>query len=183
MSKVAIFIAEGLEEIEGLTVVDLLRRAGITIDTVSISGSLKITGSHQICFEADYLFEAYDFDTVDMLVLPGGMPGTKYLLAHSGVNQKIKEFYVSGKALAAVCAAPSVLGQAGILDGKRATCYPGYEDKLLGADICYEEVVTDKTVITSRGLGTAIPFSLSIITYLCGKEMAEKIRDSIQYNH
>ncbi len=181
MSKVAIILANGFEEIEGLTVVDLLRRADISIDMVSISGSKKVTGAHHISVEADYLFEDYSFEALDMIVLPGGMPGTKHLLAHYELNEKLKEFHKNAKVLAAICAAPSVLGQAGILNGKKAVCYPGFEEKLLGANVCYDEVITDGTVITSRGLGTAIPFSLAIITYLCGKEVAEEISKSIIY--
>ena len=181
MSKAAIILANGFEEIEGLTVVDLLRRANISIDMVSISGSKKVIGAHHISVEADYLFEEYLFGALDLLVLPGGMPGTKHLLAHSGLKEILKEFHKSDKLLAAICAAPSVFGQAGILNGKKAVCYPGFEEQLLGADVCFDEVVTDGTVITSRGLGTAIPFSLAIITYLCGSQVAEDISKSIIY--
>lgn len=181
MSKAAVFLADGYEEIEGLTVVDLLRRAEITIDMVSVSGKRQITGAHNICVETDYLFEDYSFAEVDMLVLPGGMPGTRHLAAHSGLREKLIEFYREGKALAAICAAPSVLGQAGILEGKSAVCYPGFEETLVGASVSQEEVVTDGTVITSRGLGTAIPFSLAIITYLCDEETAARIGKSIIY--
>lgn len=181
MKKVAIILAEGFEEIEGLTVVDLLRRADISIDMVSISESKKVIGSHNISVEADFIFEEYSFETVDMIVLPGGMPGTKYLLKHTRLDEILKEFYKKQKALAAICAAPSVLGQAGILKGKKAVCYPSFEEKLLGANVLFDEVVTDGDVITSRGLGTAIPFSLAIISYLCGSEVAETIKKSILF--
>ncbi len=181
MSKVAIILADGFEEIEGLTVVDLLRRADISIDMVSISGSKKVTGAHHISVEADYLFEGYSFESLDMLVLPGGMPGTRHLLAHLGLKEILKEFHKKAKMLAAICAAPSVLGQAGILNGKKAVCYPGFEEQLLGAEVCFDEVIMDGTVITSRGLGTAIPFSLAIITHFCGIEVAEEVSKSIIY--
>lgn len=181
MKRVAIIVADGFEEIEGLTVVDLLRRADIRIDMVSIGTTKKIVGSHNICIEADFLFEDYSFEEVDMIVLPGGMPGTKHLLEHNRLQEIITEFYKNGKALAAICAAPSVLGQAGILHEKQAVCYPGFEEELVGAKLIYEEVVVDKTIITSRGLGTAIPFSLEIITYLSGKELSEKIKTGILY--
>lgn len=181
MPKAAIFLADGFEEIEGLTVVDLLRRAGISMDMVSVSGKKQITGGHNIRVEADYLFEDYSFDDVDMLVLPGGMPGTKHLAAHTGLQERLAEFHREGKALAAICAAPSVLGQAGLLKDKRAVCYPGFEEALIGASVGTEEVVTDGNIITSRGLGTAIAFSLAIIAYLCDEETAERIGKSVIY--
>lgn len=165
MGKTAIFMADGCEEIEGLTVVDVLRRAGITIDMVSIGETCTVTGSHGIKFEADTVFEEADLESYDAAILPGGMPGTLNLGGHEGVNSVICSFAEKGKLVAAICAAPSVLGAAGILKGKRAACHPGFEDKLTGASVLEETVVTDGNVITSRGMGTAIDFALAIVEY------------------
>ena len=158
MKKTGVFLAEGFEEIEGLTVVDILRRAGIDVVTISVMGQKEVCGSHKITVLADALFEEVNFEEYEGIVLPGGMPGTTNLGGHSGVNQIIKSFAEQGKLVAAICAAPSVLGQAGILEGKKAACYPGFEDKLTGAEVTFEEVAEDGNVITSRGMGTAIPF-------------------------
>lgn len=181
MTKVYIFLADGYEEIEGLTVVDLLRRANIDITMVSITGNLMVTGSHKISSKADVLFEEADFSDADMLVLPGGMPGTKNLSEHEGLDRLLKEFSTKGKPLAAICAAPSVLGTKGLLVGKNATCYPGHEASLTGAHILNTTVVTDGNIITSRGMGTAIDFSLALIKSIAGEAEAERIAGTIQY--
>lgn len=178
---VYLFLAEGFEEIEALTVVDLLRRAEIDIATVSITGTKKITGSHQITVEADALFEDHNYSDAQMLVLPGGMPGTKYLGEHVGLVQLLKETNEQNKEIAAICAAPSILGVNGILKGKRATCFPGFEDKLFEAIPTGNKVEIDKNIITGKGMGTAIDFSLKIIEKLKGKVLADKIAAAIQY--
>ncbi len=183
MSKVFIFLANGFEEIEGLTVVDLLRRVDIEISMVSITGSLEVTGSHQITVKADVLFEEADFSDATMLILPGGMPGTKNLSEHQGLDKLLKASYKEGKTLAAICAAPSVFGTKGLLDGKRVTCYPGYEELLMGAKVVNAAVVVDDNIITSKGMGTSIDFSLAIIKYLKGEEPAAKIAEVIQYQY
>ena len=172
MKKIGIFLAEGFEEIEGLTVVDILRRAAIEAETISIMGQKEVCGSHKITVLADSLYED---------VLPGGLPGTTNLLAHAGVNETIRTFAEAGKLVAAVCAAPSVLGQAGLLEGKKATCYPGYEDKLIGAEVIYDEVAEAGNIITSRGMGTTIAFALRITAYLAGEEKAEELAKKIIY--
>lgn len=181
MNKIGVFLAQGLEEIEGLTVVDILRRAGVEVTTVSISGSKEVTGSHKITVLADDLFENVDFGGLDGVVLPGGMPGTTNLMNHAGVNEVIKSFDKEKKLVAAICAAPSVLGQAGLLKGRNATCYPGFEEKLTGAVTSMDEVVKDGHVITSRGMGTAIPFALALTAYFLGQEKAEELKASIIY--
>lgn len=181
MKKTAIFLADGFEENEGLIVVDLLRRAGISIQMVSITGKLNVTGSHKICVMADCLFEECDIDSMDMLILPGGMPGTKHLLSDKKLCDTLIEHNKNEKALAAICAAPSVLGHCGILKGKRAVCYPSFEEQLDGAEVSFDEVMVDGTIITSRGLGTAIPFALEIITYLADRETSKKVKDSILF--
>lgn len=183
MAKVYIFLADGYEEIEGLTVVDLLRRANIEIHMVSITGNIMVNGAHQIITRADVLFEEADFEDADMLVLPGGMPGTKNLSKHEGLDCLLKEFHAKGKKLAAICAAPSVLGTKGILMNKNATCYPGHEAALTGAHIMNAAVVADGNIITSKGMGTAIDFALSLINNIVGKEEAVRIADAIQYEH
>lgn len=181
MEKVYIFLADGFEEVEGLTVVDLLRRAGIEISMVSVTGVKVITGSHNIKIAADQLFEETDFSDAKMLILPGGMPGTKHLGEHAKLIELLKEFNKKGIYIAAICAAPSVIGVNNILHGLRVTSYPGYEDKLLGATYTGNKVEKDSNIITSKGLGTAIDFSLFIVETLLNKETADKIAASIQY--
>ena len=181
MNKIYIFLADGFEEIEALTVVDLCRRAKIDCTMVSVSEASKVTGSHGICVAADMLFEKEALTDADMLVLPGGMPGTLNLGSHKELAELLVSFHKAGKYLAAICAAPSVFGGLGILDGRKATCYPGFEDKLTGADISGEKVVMDGNVITSRGFGTAIDFALKIISVLVNEEMADELARGIQY--
>lgn len=176
-----IFLANGFEEIEGLMVVDLLRRAGIEITMVSIGDAKEVMGGHGIPIIADTLFEDVIFENANMLILPGGMPGTTNLLEHKGVVKLLQKHNSENQMIAAICAAPSVLGMNGILEGKRATCYPGFEEKLKGAIYTNEKVVKDKNVITSKGLGTAIEFALSIIEYYKGNEFADQIKASVQY--
>lgn len=181
MCKTGIFMADGCEEIEGLTVVDLLRRANLEIVMISINQTTTITGSHGISFEADTTFENVNFDEFDAVVLPGGIPGTPNLGAHEGVNRIIREFSEKGKLVSAICAAPSVLGEAGILKGKHATCYPGFESKLTGAITSKDAVITDGNIITSRGMGTAIDFALAIISYLKDADIAADLSKKIIY--
>lgn len=178
---VYIFIADGFEEIEGLTVVDLLRRAGLDIKMVSVTGQKQITGSHNIKVETDELFGESDYSKADMLVLPGGMPGTRHLAGHRGLVTLLKQFHREERNIAAICAAPSVLGMNGILQGKRATCFPGFEDKLEGAVVTGSKTVVDGNIITGKGMGTAIDFSLAVIEKLKGRETADKIAAAILY--
>lgn len=181
MSKIGIFMADGCEEIEGLTVVDIVRRAGIDITTISISDKKEVAGAHGITFLADAKKDEVDFSTLDGIVLPGGMPGTINLGADETVDKVIREFAAGGKLVAAICAAPSVLGQAGLLNGKHATSYPGFEPKLTGAVTSENPVVQDGNVITSRGMGTAIAFALEIVSYFTDKKTADKLAESIIY--
>lgn len=182
MSKIGIFMADGCEEIEGLTVVDIVRRAKMEITMISINGKKEVTGTHNMVFFADALASEVDFEEFDAIVLPGGGPGTRNLGADDTVNQIIKKFAAEGKLVCAICAAPSVLGAAGILQGKKATCYPGFEDKLTGASVSADAVVVDGNVITGRGMGAAIPFALEIVRYLAGDEAAETIKNGIVYH-
>lgn len=179
--RLGIFMADGCEEIEGLTVVDVMRRAGIAIETISINGTHQITSSHNVTFHADVTKDKADYDSYDGIVLPGGMPGTLNLGADEVVNQVIQDFAESGKLVAAICAAPSVLGQANVLVGKKATCHPGFEEKLVGAKFQRQPVVVDSNIITSRGMGTAIAFALEIVRYFLGDTAVEKVKKGLVY--
>ena len=179
--QVCVFLADGFEEIEGLTVVDLLRRAEVEVTTVSITESLMIHGAHGINVMADRLFDEMKYDDQDMLVLPGGMPGTLNLGAHEGLKEELEKAFAKGKYLAAICAAPSVLGKYGFLEGKKATSYPGFEAQMPGAEYVCAPVVVDGKIITSRGMGTAIPFSLALIEQLVDIETAQKLGKGIIY--
>ncbi len=181
MANTAIFLANGFEEIEALTVVDILRRAQIGITTVSITGSKSVEGSHGIKVEADEIFDNYEFGNTDMIILPGGMPGTKNLDACAPLKAKIEEYNNNDKMLAAICAAPTVYGKMGLLNGKRACCYPGCEGDLLGASVTTDPVTKDGNIITSRGMGTAIEFALAILENFKGKEAAQQMAKAIVY--
>ena len=180
MAKVYIFFATGCEEVEALTVVDLLRRAKIETVMVSVTGEKIVTSSHGVSIVTDALFEEID-DSADMIVLPGGLPGTHNLAAHAGLTQMCQRFDASSKYLAAICAAPTVYGKMGLLEGRMATCYPGMESELLDATTLEDGVVIDGRYITSRGLGTAIPFGLALVGLLTDTETAEALAHKIVY--
>lgn len=179
--KIGMMVANGYEEVEMLTVVDLLRRAGMTCDIISVSGEKELTSSHKVTVIADLLYEEADFDSYDALAIPGGMPGTTNLGAHAGVCEQLKKAYADGRMIAAICAAPTVFGKLGLLEGKKAICYPGMEDQLTGAEVTYEPAVRDGNIITSRGMGTAIDFGLAIIAYYEGEEAAAALAEKIVY--
>lgn len=181
MSKVAIFMAEGCEEIEGLTVVDVLRRAKMEIDMISISDSLDVKSSHGVVFRADRLIKETDFAEYDGVVLPGGIPGTPNLGADKKVVETIKKFAEEGKLVAAICAAPSVLGENNILQGKKATSYPGFAKKMPGCTYLEDAVVVDGNIITSRGMGTAIDFALTIVEYFKNHQEAVALGETFIY--
>ena len=179
--KVYIFLADGFEDIEGLTVVDLLRRAEIEIHTVSIKNTKEVQTAHGICLLTDEVFGEVDFSDADMLVLPGGMPGTTNLNDHAGVRRVVKDFYEEGKYVAAICAAPTVLANLGILKGKRITCFPTVENQIQGAVITRMPATVDGNIITGRGAGTAIDFALKLIDALSGPDKAREIAEAILY--
>ncbi|MCR4833371.1 MAG: DJ-1/PfpI family protein [Butyrivibrio sp.] len=181
MAKTAIFFANGFEEIEALTVVDLLRRTGIEINMVSVTGEKTVTGSHNITISTESLIEDIDFDDLDMIILPGGMPGTINLESCGRLQDAIADFDKKGKLLSAICAAPGVFGRKGILNGRKASIFPGLEAELKGAEVSYDEVTVDGHFTTSRGMGTAIPFGLAIIARFQGKEAADAMADKIVY--
>lgn len=182
MSTVYVMAADGFEEIEGLTVVDILRRAGVEVRLVSVNGEKQVRGSHGIMTEADLLFEEADSDSADMIVLPGGMPGTLNLKACEGLRRWLTDFDRQKKYIAAICAAPTVLSDLGILKERKACAYPSFEKELDCSQVVEAPVVTDGHVTTGRGMGTAIPFALRLTAILCGEEKAEEIRTSIVYN-
>ena len=181
MKKVCIFLGEGFEEVEAVSPADLLMRAGAEVTLVSIGDKREVAGAHGIVYTADKLFDEVDYTDVDLLVLPGGMPGTLHLKAHEGLADLIRKANKDGKLLAAICAAPTIYGEMGLLEGKNATCYPGMEDKLLGANWQEQPVVVDGNFVTSRGVGTAIAFALTLVTILKDEETAKSLANSIVY--
>ena len=174
-TKVAVHLAEGFEEIEAVSIIDVLRRAGIETRVVSVTGKKEVTGSHHIQVTADVLFEAVDYSTIDMIVLPGGLPGANNLKDHTGLGKQILDFYKNGKPLGAICAAPLVFGNLGILKNQKATCFPGFENQLIGAEVTGAEVETSGKIVTGKGAGVAIKFALKIVEQLKGKELAEEL--------
>ena len=181
MRSVYVFCADGFEEVEGLTAVDLLRRAGVSVTMVSIMGRTKITGARNISVNTDILIEDIK-EEADMLVLPGGMPGTKYLEEYKQLTALHTDFYQKGGKIAAICAAPGVFERLGFLKGRNATSYPSVMEQLTSARTSTESVGVDGNVTTSRGLGTAIDFSLSLIRQLEGSAKAEEIAESVVYS-
>jgi 4-methyl-5(b-hydroxyethyl)-thiazole monophosphate biosynthesis len=180
--KVALFLADGFEEVEALTVVDILRRAGITCQMVSIKNNdTSVISSHNVRITADVSIGSICFDDYDMLVLPGGMPGTKNLASCSTLTDGLRSFYANGKEIAAICAAPTILAGLGFLRGVRATCYPGMESQMDGAILTHEAAVVSGNIITGRGVGCAIPFALKIVEHYLGASEADKISAGIVY--
>jgi len=181
MKKVFIFLAEGFEETEAVAAMDIMLRGGLDVTSVSITGNLLVTGAHGITVKADALFEKADISSGDMLVLPGGMPGASNLNAHSGVKSALKQFAASGKKIAAICAAPLVLGGLDLLQGKRATAYPGYESTLKGATCMNSPSVKDGNIITGRGPGFSFQFGLAIVEELQGKAKADEVAEGLLF--
>ena len=181
LAMIYVFLANGFEEIEGLTVVDLLRRAKIYVDTVSIMDDYIVHGAHGINVQTEDLFDEVDFEEFDMVVLPGGMPGTLNLKEHDGVRYVVKQYAKEGRFVGAICAAPTILKSLGLLEGRRATCYPGVEDEMENVILTETAVVVDDNIITSQGVGTAIDFALKLIEVLDGEEKAKEIAESIVF--
>ena len=175
MKKIAVHLADGFEEIEAISIIDVLRRAGFHVTIVSMNKSMEVNGAHEITVKANVLFEDLDYDNIDMIVLPGGMPGAANLKAHSGLREQILNFNDSKKPMAAICAAPMVFGNLGLLKEKQATCYPGFEDELHGAIITGEAVAEAGNIITGKGAGVAIKFALKIVEKFNGKEVADDL--------
>jgi 4-methyl-5(b-hydroxyethyl)-thiazole monophosphate biosynthesis len=179
MKKALVHFADGFEEIEALTIVDVLRRAGIPTQMVSVTGKLLVTGAHSIAIQTDILFEQADYSDAEILILPGGQPGTNNLKAHTGLKDKLIQFHKEGKKLAAICAAPLVLGAFNILNGKEAVCFPGVEKELIGATVLYEPALISGNIITGRGPGAALNFALKIVSELIDQATADKLAQSM----
>jgi len=178
MSRVLIPLADGFEEIETFTVVDILRRAEITVVLVGLQNG-PVASVRKVSVIPDDSLENVKADDFDMIILPGGQPGTTNLGADVRIKRLLNEFSTAGKYISAICAAPSVLAEAGLIKGKRVTAYPGYKDKLDGAQYVESAVVSDGTIITSQGPGTAIAFALAIVTRLAGKHTADTIANDL----
>jgi protein deglycase len=179
MKPIYIHLADGFEEIEAITIIDVLRRAGLIVITVSVTGNNVVLGSHKIPVRADILFKDADYEQAEMIILPGGMPGAKNLSEHKGLNNQILNFHKGGKFLGAICAAPMVFGKLGILKGKNVACFPGFEGYLEGANIKLVPVVKDKNIITGRGPGVAFHFAFEIVRLFKDEETASKLKKSM----
>ncbi len=172
------FIAEGFEEIEALCPLDIMLRAGLGVTTVGIGGT-QITGSHGITVKTDISDVDYPSGVHDMIFLPGGMPGTLNLAASKTVISAIRTAWQNDSYIAAICAAPSILGDMGLLDGKSAVCYPGFEDRLAGASVPNEKVVLDGKILTAKGMGAATEMGLKIVEIFCGTDAAQNLKHAI----
>lgn len=176
-----VHLAEGFEEIETLTVVDILRRAEISVKTVSMEKTLEVKGAHGISVKADIMFSDADYEECEMIVLPGGMPGTSNLMKNEDLLNRIKEFNQAGKNIAAICAAPMILGEIGMLAGKKATIYPGMENHLNQGEYKDMPVVIDGNIITSKGPATAMRFGLELVGVLKGSVVKEEISKGLLF--
>lgn len=181
MKNIAIHLATGFEEIEAITVIDILRRAKLNVITISIGEDKTVVGAHNIPVLADKIFEEINYEEIDMIILPGGVLGTSNLENHIELKKRVIEFDLDNKLIGAICAAPSIIGKLGLLEDKEAICYPGLEDKLFNAKISKNSTVVSDNIITSKGIGSAIEFSLTIVETILGKEVADKLSKEIVY--
>ncbi len=179
MTKIAVQLANGFEEIEAVSIIDVLRRAEFEVTVVSITKNLEVIGSHNIKIITDQLFENVDYELIDMIVLPGGMPGATNLNKHSKLRELIFDFYKNKKPLGAICAAPLVFGNLGILANKNATCYPGFENELVGAQTTGKNIELSGQIITGKSAGVAIEFALKIVEMFKGKELADELAEKM----
>ena len=182
MGNIYLFVANGTEEVEALSIVDVVRRASIPLKIVSITDSEVITSSHGVRIVADSLFADEKFDDAEMLVLPGGMPGSKNLYEHEGLRKLIKTHAEAGKPLAAICAAPFIYGRMGLLKGRRATCYPGFEQDLKGAEVTGRAVEVDENILTGKGAAAGLPLGYAIVEFFKGKAAADALREGMVFN-
>lgn len=174
------FLAEGFEEVEALAPLDIIRRAGLEIKTVGV-GSKTVIGSHGIPVTADITVDELSDSTPDMVILPGGMPGTKNLDANETVHKAIADAVKNGAYLCAICAAPMILGKLGLLVGKKATCFPGFEEYLAGAIVTGQKVAVDGRIITAKGMGAAVEFGLAIVAALKDEATADELAKAIMF--
>ncbi len=177
--RILLFLAEGFEEIEAVAPIDVFRRAGIDVTTVSVSDKLTVTGAHGIGVNADVIFEKADLSGDFLIYLPGGMPGTTNLDNHTGLKKLIEKQAAKGATIAAICAAPSILGKMGLLKEKEAICYPGFESFLTDAKISSSTIVKSGNILTAKGPGVAIPFALKIVEELKGKDTAQQVANGM----
>lgn len=175
MKKAYVHFAEGFEEIEALTIVDVLRRAEIPTEMVSVTGQRQVVGAHGVKIVADIVFEDVDYSQSAVVILPGGMPGAKHLQQHEGLSEILKEKAAKNENIAAICAAPMVLGGLGLLEGRDAVCYPGFEEYLTGAKIGDKLSVKSGNIITGQGPGAALNFALDIVKELKGEDLANTL--------
>ena len=183
MAKVYVFLANGFEDVEALIPVDVLRRGGVEVVTVSITGSQVVETAHRVRIEADRLFEECDFSDADLLMLPGGMPGASNLNDHNGVREALLRQNAAGRRVAAICAAPLVLGGLGILRGKHATCYPGFEQTLEGATYTGDLCTVDGNVTTGEGPAAAFPFAYSLLAQLTNEATSRQVAVGMRFAH
>lgn len=176
MVKVYQFLATGFEETEALAPMDILRRGGVDVQTVSVTGTDYVESSHRVIVKADVRFEEADLSDADLLMIPGGMPGASNLNAHPGVREALLNQFKSGRRVSAICAAPMVLGSIGILRGKRATCYPGFEKYLDGAEYTRELCTVDDTITTGKGPAAAFVYGFCLLAQLTSEELAQKVK-------
>lgn len=179
MKTIYVFLAEGFEEVEALTPVDVLRRAGLPVETVSVTGVRTVNGAHGVPVVADKVFEEVKEADAEMIVLPGGLPGATNLDEHEGLSCLIRTFAEAGRPLAAICAAPLVYGKRGLLKGKKATCYPGFENFLEGADYTAALVEKDGNFITGKGPGAAMEFAFALAEKYVGAAKVQELKQGM----
>ncbi len=177
--KVLVLMADGLEEIEAITIIDVLRRAGVDVTTAA-TGENPVMGSHKIAIQADTGLDEVRESDFDAVILPGGMPGSANLRDSDRVISLIKTFNDDNKYVGAICAAPIALGRAGLVNGKKATCFPGFEKELAGAEYVPEPVMQDGRIITGKGPGCAIPFALKLVENFVSPEKSREIKEAMQ---
>lgn len=180
MTKIAVFLAEGFEEMEAIIPIDIWRRAEFDVETISISSEKTVTGAHNIPIIADAIFEDSNFQDIDMLFLPGGIPGSTNLDEHAALSQLLLSFNTSNKKIVAICAAPLVLGHKGLLKGKNATCFPGFEKELIGANYTSASIQIDNNIITGKGAGVAFELALEVVTLFKNQEFAQMLAQKMQ---
>lgn len=176
------FLATGFEDIEALAPVDIMRRAGLQVETVSITDEIVVTSAHGVGIVADRTLAEVDFDDADLLFLPGGLPGATNLDACQELREGIVQHFKAGRPVAAICAAPLVLGHLGILEGKKSTCYPGFETELKGADYTAALVEQDGLIVTGKGPGAAMELGYVLVERLKDKQTADALREGMMYN-
>ena len=177
-----VFLASGFEDVEMIAPVDIMRRAGLEVETVSVTGEKIVTSAHGVGIVADRLLSEADLEQADLLVLPGGMPGATNLYACEPLRQAIRQHHAAGRPLAAICAAPLVYGRMGLLAGHRATCYPGFESELEGAEYTGAMVECDGQFITAKGPGAAMEFGYALASLFVGEPRVQGLRDGMMYS-